>query len=443
MIGILGGGLAGLTLGSSLQDCEILEKENEVGGLCRSITSQGFTFDPHGSHVLFSRSKEALSFIEKVLGDNIVRRRRNSKIYYKGRYVKYPFENGLSDLPVKENLECLTGFLESYIARQIGGTKRPRNFKEWTYYKFGKGIAEKYLLPYNEKIWKIKPEEMGIEWAEGRVPDPPLEDIIKSSLGIETEGYLHQLHFLYPKFGGIHSLSKAIERNCKRIKRNFEVRKIRKKGKNFLVSNGNEEKRYERIISTIPLPELVTSLVDVPREVLDRARNLKHNSLITVMLGIDSPKVNDLSWVYFPQRDFLFHRVSFPSNFSEEVSPNGKSTVMAEITCKFGDDVWASEDNKLISHVINKLHECKIIDKKEVVFSSAARTKYAYILYDLSYAKNIAIVKDFLGRKGIYLCGRLGEFEYLNMDTCILRALSLAKKLREENENLCHSSNLQ
>jgi len=171
-VGILGGGLTGLVVASRLPDAEVLEKADHLGGLCTSLKAEGFTFDQHGSHILFSRQEKAMEFYRGLLGDNLVTRRRNTKVFYKGRFVKYPFENGLSDLPVEENYECLVTFLEAHFARLAGKTPKPANFRDWMYAKFGKGITEKYLLPYNEKIWKTPSEQMGMDWVEGRVPDP-------------------------------------------------------------------------------------------------------------------------------------------------------------------------------------------------------------------------------------------------------------------------------
>ncbi len=204
-VGILGGGLTGLTIASSLQHgCGVLEKCEECGGLCRTVSDQGFTFDRGGPHIIFSRNQESLNFIVQALGENCVRLRRNNKVFFKGRYVKYPFENGLSDLPKEDNFECLYHYI-------VNNSPKPVNFKEWLYFTFGKGITEKYLIPYNEKIWNMKTELMSLEWVEGRVPKPPLEDVIKSAIGIETEGYTHQLSFYYNERGGIQALIRAHE----------------------------------------------------------------------------------------------------------------------------------------------------------------------------------------------------------------------------------------
>ncbi|HIQ28498.1 MAG TPA: FAD-dependent oxidoreductase, partial [Sulfurovum sp.] len=153
MIGILGGGLSGLSIGYFLNQKNhnflILEKESECGGLMRSVNVEGFTFDVGGSHIIFSKDKEILNFMVSLLKDNVVKNRRNTKILYKGRYVKYPFENGLADLPKQDNFECLYYFILNLIKKEKGEIKPPTNLKEWFYYTFGKGISEKYLIPYN------------------------------------------------------------------------------------------------------------------------------------------------------------------------------------------------------------------------------------------------------------------------------------------------------
>lgn len=431
-IGILGGGLTGLTLGSLIPESEVLEKEKAVGGLCRSKTEEGFTYDTGGSHVLFSRNRETMKWVEKTLGKNIERRVRNTKVFFKGRYVKYPFENGLSDLPLRDNLECLSGYVESYYVRQMGKPPRPRNFEEWMYYRFGKGITEKYLLPYNEKIWKTRAREMSLRWIEGRIPDPPIEDILKSSLGMSTEGYKHQLNFLYPRSGGIQALTDRIAEKCSSIKTCFRIQKISREGEEFIVSNSTSEKSYTRIVSTIPIPNLVECLDNVPRRVRKAAAELKCNSLISIFLGISSPRTKNYSWVYFPDRESLFHRVSFPSNYSSEVVPKGHCSLLAEITCHQGDEIWRMGNRELIEHTVERLGDLKLIEREDVIYSDVSRITPAYIIYDLEYDRNIKVVGDFVAKQGIEVCGRFGEFQYLNMDTCIENAMLLAKRIKGE-----------
>ena len=204
-IGILGGGLAGLTIAAHLdQDCEVLERESRGGGHCQTVQECGFTYDAGGPHIIFSRDQQMVDYMVSLLEGNVHQARRSNKIFYKGRYVKYPFENGLFDLEPQDRFECLYHYIRNdYPPPQT-------NFKEWLYHHFGKGLAEKYLIPYNEKIWNVPAEELGLEWVDGRVPKPPLEDVIKAAVGVETEGYTHQLYFHYPAHGGIESLPRAM-----------------------------------------------------------------------------------------------------------------------------------------------------------------------------------------------------------------------------------------
>jgi len=430
VIGILGGGLSGLVLASRLRDAEVLEAADRPGGLCRSLTADEYTFDPHGSHILFSRNPEAMAFYEELLQGNVARRRRNTKVFYKGRYVKYPFENGLSELPLEDNLACLLGFVQAHVARAAGTAPEPANFKEWMYQRFGKGITEAYLLPYNEKIWKTPAEEMGIEWVRGRVPDPPLEDVLKSSLGIPTEGYTHQLNFLYPRDGGVESLIRGLLPHVPRVRTSFRVTSIRKEGDTWNVSDGREERKYDGLVSTIPIPELVAALDGVPDAVRAAGSALVHRSLVTVMVGIRRPHLNDFSWVYFPSpEDGRFNRISFPSNFSDRVAPPGTSSAMAEITCDAGDEVWSSPDETLVEHIVERADHLGVFRRSDVAFTRVARTRYAYVVFDRAHRRNLDLVASYADRIGLRLLGRFGQFDYINTDQVILRALGLAKEL--------------
>lgn len=434
-VGILGGGLTGLAIASLLKrngiDFEVLEKENECGGLMRSISENGFTFDYGGSHIIFSKDSEAMEFLTRTLGNNIIRNRRNTKILFRGRLVKYPFENGLSDLPDEDNFECVKYFLENLSRKEKGEIPKPENLKQWFYYTFGTGIAEKYLIPYNEKIWKYNLEKTSTEWVE-RIPNPPVEDIIKSSVGIETEGYTHQLYFCYPRTGGIQEVIKSLESGFEeRIFKGFEIVEISRKGKSWIVSGSHkgklEKREYDRIISTIPVQSLCES-VKAPEKVKSAAGKLKYNSLVCVMLGIVREKLNDLSWLYIPERNIITHRVSFPSNYSDKNSPKGTSSILAEVTCNFNDKIWKMPEREIVERVVKDLERLDIIKSSEVCLSKAMKLRYAYVINDLDYRKNNSVVQEHFRKSGIGLVGRFSEFKYLNMDNCVRNAMDFVKR---------------
>jgi len=436
---ILGGGLTGLTLGYLLKqqhgEIEILERNQECGGLMRTVQHKGFTFDWGGSHVIFSKDKKILNFMLGLLGKNRVENRRNTKVLYNGCLVKYPFENGLSDLPLEENFECLYDFIKNVIKKEKGALKKPANLNEWCSYTFGNAIAEKYLVPYNKKIWKFPLEQMSLEWVE-KIPSPPVEDVIKSSLGISTEGYVHQLNFYYPKTGGIQALIKALENRIgDSVTTNFKVTKISGKDGNWSIFDDKLEKRCEKIISTIPIQALVKA-VDAPTGVREAADNLNYNSLITVMIGLKRKLKKKHSWLYIPAHSILSHRVSFPSNYSLAVSPTGMSSVMAEITCRIGDEQWRSKDDVIASRVVDDLHKSNIIDKSDVSFVLTRRAEYAYVINDLNYSRNMKTVRSYFSQRKIGLVGRFSEFKYLNMDDCIRSAMNYAEQIGKIERNI-------
>lgn len=364
-----------------------------------------------------------------VLGENSQQNKRNTKIFYRGRYIKYPFENGLYQLPKEDLYFCINEFVKTLIAVEKGELQPPKNFREWITYTFGKGIADLYLIPYNEKIWKFPTEFMSLHWVEGRIPRPPVEDVIKSAVGIETEGYTHQAIFNYPKRGGIEAMIKAIALLIeKNIQTGFTVSSIRVEDGMFIISDGVNKITADRCISTIPLQDLLKCLDNVPESVQRCCDELKYNSLACVFLGIRG-KVPDISWLYVHEKDLgLFNRVSFPSNYSTEVAPLGHSSILVEITYHEGDQVSAMTDNDIITHVISALKNMEIItSKKDVVLAALDRQKYAYVIYDLDYIQNVTVVKDFCARRGIGLIGRFAEFKYLNMDDCIRSAINFVR----------------
>ncbi len=421
---ILGGGLTGVTLARFLagkgDEIAVLEGEPDIGGLCRSRQEKGFCFDTGGSHIIFSRDQEVLEFMIAVLRENRAVRKRNTKIFYKGGYVKYPFENGLSGLPAEDRFFCLNEYIKTLIASEKGELPPVKNFRDWIYATFGKGIAECYLVPYNTKIWNYPPERMSAHWVEGRVPRPPVEDVIRSALGIETEGYTHQAVFSYPQEGGIEALVRAIAAPVMdRVTCGFQVSRIHKSRSGWEISDGARTVHAEKLISTIPLQHLIPALEGVPEKVRRAVSSLRYTSVCSVFIG-KRGTVPDISWLYVPSLEIgLMNRVSFPSNYSTGVAPEGCSSILAEITYNEGDPLtWMSED-EIITHVIDSLRTMDLIRNEDVVYTGIAKHRFAYVVYDLDYLANSKIVREYCEAIGIDLVGRFARFEYLNMDACI------------------------
>ncbi len=423
-IGVLGGGLSGLSFASLVKSSEVLEKETEFGGLARSIREQGYIFDL-GSHIIFSNNQKILDFMLALLGENKIRHRRTTKILYNGKYVKYPFENGLGDLPLVEALGCAY----DYILAQ-SKNKKPKNFKEWMYCRFGKSIADKYLYPYNSKIWDYPPENMGAFWVEGRVPQPPLMDVLKAALRLGSEGYTHQLNFYYPKTGGYEALVKSllgrIEKS--RLINEFNVVSIKKEGDGWLVKNKKGKERiYDKLVSTLHIRDFIKCYEGADSEIRKTADSLRWNSMHLVMFGIKKQKLNDIHWCYIPDSKILPNRISFPSNYSPFVAPAGHSSVLAEVTFAPHGEKAKLTKSEVLERTIDDLHGLGIFDRKDIVFAKVVTSPYAYVVYDADYQENISKIYRFAESEGITLLGRFSEFKYINADKCMESAMEKAK----------------
>jgi len=418
---ILGGGLSGLALARFLGPRgAVVEAEETPGGLCRSFSKDGFVYDI-GGHILFSKDRPLLRTIVGWLGKNVRRGRRRNEISYGGRFIKYPFENGLSGLPPEEIYDCLIGYL-----RRTGG--EARDLEEWFVNRFGTGIAEKYLLPYNRKIWKRDLKDLSTLWVE-RVPDPTLEEIVQSAMGIETEGYVHQLDFFYPRRGGIEGLIAALRRKVPNLATGFRAERIVRRGGVWEVSSGTRTVSAEMLVSTIPPQSLLAALDCVPDLVREASRRLQYNSLILAMFGAKHEGLTGRTAIYIPDPKVLPHRVCFMSSFSLLNAPPGRSHALAEIAVPPASPLLREDPDGIAERVFGGIKGICDLSDRDIVCSEVRIVPHAYVVYDRDYARNTRIVYGYLNSRGIKTLGRFGSFRYLNMDACVRDARALAGRL--------------
>ncbi|MBO3809396.1 MAG: FAD-dependent oxidoreductase, partial [Candidatus Brockarchaeota archaeon] len=198
----------------------------------------------------------------------------------------------------------------------------------------------------------------------------------------------------------------------------FEAKHVENESGEWVVSNGHVEKVFDRIVSTIPLHDAVR-VFNAPRDVKSNVERLRFNSLVTVAIGLEELNVKGLSWLYIPDRNIHPHRISFPANFSPENAPEGKSSILAEITVKPDDPLLRTSSDELASMVIEELDKLKIISKNKVVYRNVFQNKYAYPILDSNYQECIERIRAFFNKIGVELIGRFAEFKYINMDDAI------------------------
>ncbi len=424
---ILGAGLAGLSAAYHLAvDYEIYEKESEVGGLCRSRYINGFIFD-QAVHAIYSQDEYATTLVKKLLNGNLLSQTRSSWIYSRGVLTRYPFQANTFGLPIEVVKECVLGFIEA----KYSGNERRRsaNFQDWIYSTFGSGIADHFMIPFNRKLWATDLKEISTRWIGERIPQPGLEEVLEGALSNQRKRFGLNESFWYPRYGGIEALPKAFLPHVGNTNLNQEVSVIYPDERRIVMADGCS-RRYDKLISSLPLPRLVDMIDPVPISIQKASSQLRYNRVYSVNIGVNRANVSHAHWIYFPEQEFVFHRISFPMNFSSSMVPEGASSVIAEISASDSKEV---SEHGLVQRVIDDLILAGILEKDdEILVTDLARLDPAYVIYCHSHNKNVSLIHQFLRDREIHPCGRFGMWEYYNMDHAILSGRSAADRVNRE-----------
>jgi protoporphyrinogen oxidase len=414
---ILGGGLAGLYAAKQFakRNCTvtILEKEREVGGLCRSfVFDKGIVCDI-GPHIFFSRNKDTLAKLLEFMPDN-TKHRRSNRIIHDHKLFQYPFENSLSLLNDDEK----HWVSDSFINNQYENLE-VNNMLQFFLKIFGDGITKLYLEPYNEKIWKHHPAFLDTQMVE-RIPRPPVQDILNSLHGKDSDGYLHQLFFHYPNEGGastlINNIKQSLPSNVSIIT-DSNIKEIRDIEGAYQVVTRNHHYSATRILSTIPLRTFCDLYVGFINyiELATQSKLLKHNDIYEVVVTCNGDIGGDNFAFMNADRDVIFHRVSKINFLKGNYDLQGKTTLLAEVTVPMGIEY---EHDWLKAQIKKGLDKC--FGHVTVDSMLARKFENAYVIYDLNhYQTTTDILTKFRKSGHIQFAGRQGLHQYLNTDQVI------------------------
>jgi protoporphyrinogen oxidase len=440
-IGIIGAGVSGISSAILLEKYSnhsikptILESESSIGGHSSSFYIDGFTFDK-GPHILFSKDQEILDFLVKALGENVVKSKRNSRVYIDSNYVLYPLENNLHSISPKLASDIIIEILS--LSDRLDLLSKPKNLDEWFRLNFGDILTELYFKPYNEKIWNIDFKKLSMLWAD-RIPLPSKEDIIRGAIGDVRDGYVHQLYFYYPMMGGYSAIPNSLIKHFSgSLELNCPIDKILIKNSKIKVKTKQSEMEYDSLISTMPVKNLIEIVDGVDSEIVRLCKELIVNPMYILSFGFKGEIGHTMSASYYADPKYLVNRVSFPKNFSATTCPLDSYSVQAEITLKQGSSSDRYENQFLIDDTLKMLKETSAIPENAIpLFSKVDFFENAYVVYDVDYEHKIDIIKKYFEEKNIYLLGRFGSHNYLNVDGCVIESKKLVEKLLNQKVSL-------
>ncbi len=413
----MGAGLAGLSAAWHLKQrgirAAVFEKENSVGGLCRSKKVKGFVFDCDG-HLLHFQNSYTLELVKKLLKGNLARHERSAWINNFGIFSRYPFQANLYALPKPIANECLWGFIRATNSR---ANSSQENFLKWINATFGKGIARHFMIPYNKKFWTHPLGRMSCPWVDKFIPQLGLSEVVNGFFENNSNHLGYNAFFWYPKKGGIIQLPMAFEEQIGEVSKNCCVSQIDLKKKEITVK-GRGKENFDTLILTIPLPELIKIIKPIPSRIVDSFNRLRWNSIFNLNLGVEGACQEGKHWVYFPQKDTVFFRAGFFHNFSSHTVPDGKSALYTEVSYPKNKLI---NKEKMVKRILTDLHKVGILNKdNKVAALDTNDIKYGYPIYDRYYPRATAAIKEFLSSNNVITCGRYGGWQYMSMEDALL-----------------------
>jgi protoporphyrinogen oxidase len=444
---IIGAGPAGLTaaheLSASGRPVVVVEQDSQhVGGIARTVSYKGFRFDI-GGHRFFSKNAEIEKLWGDILGDRMLERERLSRIYYKGRFFKYPLEtwDALSQLGLLQSAACMM----SYLAARVRPRREIRSFEDWVVNAFGRRLYETFFRSYTEKVWGIPCSEISADWAAQRIKDLSMRVLIRRALGLgKRNGPVIKTlidRFRYPLHGPgemWEELAKTVQSRGAALKMGESVVAIQRgPGGVSSVTTAAADGRHTYVggpfISTMPIRELIGALdPPAPPEAAEAARSLKYRDFITVALIIDDPELFPDNWIYIHEPNVGVGRIQNFKNWSPGMVPDPRYTVLGlEYFCFDSDSMWNAPDADLVAQGTRELASLGLSREAQVVDGTVVRQRAAYPVYDGEYRQAVDVIREFIEREipNLQLVGRNGMHKYNNQDHAMMTGLMAARNI--------------
>lgn len=430
-IAVIGAGPAGLAAALKLAQAgckvDLYESQAEVGGLCRSLTLWGHQVDL-GPHRFFSQSEKVNRLWFALVGMEYAWVRRQTRIFYKKRYFNYPLQalNTFFNLGVVESFVCLF----SYLRQKMVFEKKTSNFENWVVSRFGQRLYQIFFKTYSEKLWGLPCTEIDSDFADRKIRRLTFFEVLKKFLSYKKT---HVEFFAYPHKGTGSVYKRMAEKYLEyggELLLNTRVESVKIIGDQVQLESRHRNQIYDRVISTMPLPQLIRTL-PAPEKVVQAARSLKFRNTVLVYLLIEGVDHFTDNWIYVHAPEVDFGRVTNFKNWSSQMNPDPDKTVLClEYWCDEDDELWIGQDSALIANASQGLERSGIIKGLKVIAASVYRLPKSYPVFKMDYKDNLSVIMEYLHSfKNVCSIGRNGAFSYNNQDHSILMGMEAAESV--------------
>lgn len=453
MVVILGAGLAGLSAAWHLQgrDALVLEREEEVGGLCRSLREQGFVFDYTG-HLMHLRDPGIRALVQELLPGGWTDLHRSAWIHSHSVQTPYPFQANTAGLPLEVRLECLMGFVEA-MAREGGDAgvvpdAQPIDerwpflevcdapapdeptFLDWIHRTFGAGFAKHFFEPYNAKLWKRDLAEVTGDWVSWSIPRPELGDVLRGALTTNQKAFGYNPDFLYPSAGGIDHLPRALAADLPDdvVRLQCPVVELDAGTRTVHLADGSRE-TGEHVLSSLSLAALARMTRDLPDDLRRDVDDLDVVSIRAVNLGVRGEPVRpDAQWIYVPEEKYAFHRVGLPTALTPSMAPAGHHSLVGEIA--FRPEADPGQQVHLEQTRAGLIDMGLLTEEHEVVLERVVDIPVGYVVFDRRRREILPKLMRFFLDHDVIPMGRYGSWDYLAMEDSLAHGRAVAQRLR-------------
>lgn len=403
---ILGAGIAGISAAYHLkqkgESSVIFEKDNDWGGLCGFFEMDGFRFDRF-VHFTFAKDEKIAELFAK--SSPLYAHPPVSYNYWRGCWLKHPAQNNLAPLPIEEKVKII----DSFVNRPHKDIAEISDYAEWLRVQYGDYFAENFPFAYTRKYWGVEAKQLETKWVGNRLHVSPLLEVLRGAFVEQQENFYYTKFMNYPKKGGFRSIMNECRKGLD-IRLNKKAVRIDAAAKQVEFADGTVEK-YDNLISSLPLPEIIKMISNVPENVQNAAKQLRWTCGYQVSLGFNRPEIAKYLWFYIYDENVPPARVYSPNLKSPDNAPEGCSSLQAEVF--FANDAKIADKDEVLRQTVSKLKEICQFNDSDVVVKDIRFEPYANIIFTPEIYKSRKVVREWLQAQDIKTIGRFGEWDYL------------------------------